>query len=109
MIRSGARRLLALVAVLVAASAAAALLGIATGAGVARSVSLGCYVVGALAGFIGFALGSRALFRPRLGEDAGTMAADELRESRAVAALLMIAGVGMVMLGVAIDPHAQLV
>jgi hypothetical protein len=108
-IRSGTRRLVALVAALAAAAAAAALLGIATGAGVARSVALGCYVVGSLTGFIGFAVGSRGLHRLRRATAPDTVPVEDLQESRVVAALLMLVGVVFVLLGVAVDPRAHLV
>ena len=108
MIRSGARRLLVILLVLVAAALAAALVGMALGSSVGRSLALGFYFVGSLAGFIGFALGSRGLFRPRHLEE-GTGTAGEADDSRAVAGLLMIAGVVLVRVGVAVDPRTQLV
>ncbi len=106
MIWSAARRLLILVGVLIAAAAVVAVLaGLVTGSGVARSAALGCYLVGSLAGLLGFVLGSRQMFRatPQPGALLEPVPA---WETRAVAALLMICGVVLVLVGAAFDPGA---
>lgn len=111
MIRSGARRLLAFTASLAAGSAAvAALLGLATGNGVARPIGLAYYAIGSVTAVIGFALGSQGLFRPPPRRNAPERrSAEEVRESRVIAALLMLVGVLLVVLGIAVDPNARLV
>jgi hypothetical protein len=106
-IRAASRRLLILVAVLIAASAAiAALAALATGDGAARSAALGCYLVGATAGLFGFVLGSRRMFRPTA-QPGSFFEPLPAREGRAVAALLMICGVLLILLGAAFDPGAS--
>jgi hypothetical protein len=105
-IRSGARRLLVLLGVLAALAGLVGLIGIATGAEAARSLAIGCYLIGSATGIVGFALGSRGFFS-RPGSDPEVDA--ERQDRRAVAAVLMVAGVALVLVGTAIDPHAQLV
>ena len=112
MIRSGARRVLTLVALLALGSAAiAAALGLATGSGVARPIGVAYYAIGSVTALIGFALGSRGLFRapPRRDLPPEPRSADEVRESYAVSALLMLVGVLLIVLGIAVDPNARLV
>jgi hypothetical protein len=97
---------LILVVVLVAGSAVVGLLaGIATGAGAARSAALGCYLVGSVTGLIGFVLGSRRMFRPTPRPGA-LVEPVPVGETRAVAALLMLCGVVLVLIGAALDPGA---
>jgi hypothetical protein len=109
-IRSGARRLFALIGLLVAGSAlVAALLGLATGNGVARPIGLAYYAIGSLTALAGFALGSQGLLRPPRRNEPERRSVEEMRESRTIAALLMLVGVAVVVLGIAVDPNARLV
>lgn len=112
MIRAGARRVLVVLAVLAGVSATLALLlGFAAGVGPARAAALGCYVVGAAAGFIGFLLGSRRFFRrdDLPGDQSPRDAAGRARDARALAALLMLSGVALVLVGAAFDPGATVI
>jgi hypothetical protein len=110
MIRSGARRVLVIIAALAAVSIViGAVLGLAGGFGGARSLALGFYLVGAAAGFVGFILGTSRLLRSKtaLGTELVQDRTEESRESRALATLLMVIGVGFVFIGVAFDPDAN--
>ena len=110
MIRSVARRAslpILLIACAVALVAAVALLA---GASLQRAVALGLYAAGSFLAVIGFALGSRSLFRP-----AGQPSSDGsghrpgLWESKEADALLIVAGLALLAAGIAVDPRARLI
>jgi hypothetical protein len=112
MIRAGARRVLVVLIVLAGGSAALGIvLGLSAGISAARAAALGCYLVGAAAGFVGFILGSRRFFRRDVlpGDTSSPDPAASARDSRALAALLMLSGVALVLIGAAFDPGATVV
>jgi hypothetical protein len=111
-ILAGARRVLVVLVVLMGMSAIlAVVLGLSAGVGAARAVALGCYFVGVASGFVGFILGSRRFFRrdELPGEGHSLDGTDKARDSRALAALLMVSGVALVLIGAAFDPGAKVV
>jgi hypothetical protein len=112
MIRAGARRVLVVLTALAGGSAAlAVVLSLSPGIGAARAAALGCYIVGAAAGFVGFILGSRRFFRrdDLPGDQSLPEPAAGTRDTRALAALLMLSGVTLVLVGAAFDPGARVV
>ena len=112
MIRAGARRVLVVLIALAGGSVAlAVVLGLSAGFGAARAAALGCYIVGAGAGFVGFILGSRRFFlRDDVpGDPSSRDPAHSASDSRALAALLMLSGVALVLVGAAFDPGARVV
>jgi hypothetical protein len=105
MISAGARRVLVVLIALAAGSAAlAVVLSLSPGIGAA-------YIVGAAAGFVGFILGSRRFFRrdDLPGDQSSRDPADRARDTRALAALLMLTGIALVLVGAAFDPGARVV
>jgi len=98
---------LALIAVSVAAVAAVAVLA---GSAPERAVAIGLYALGAFLAILGFALGSRNVFRAadpsseHVGGDAG-----RLWETKEAAVVLIVLGLVLLVLGTAVDPNARLV
>lgn len=115
MTRALARRL---VLPFAAAAAAVALLGLlgalVSDAGVGRSVSLAFYLAGVVTFLLGLLAGLHGPLRRERGEvgrGAGVRAAqgDEIRETRAIALLLLVAGLALLVIGLAVDPRVQVV
>ena len=104
---SRARISLLLIGAAVVIVALIALLG---GASSERAAAIGFYAVGGFLAIIGFALGSRNLFRPRerkaLQKTGGTA---DLWETIEAAAVLIVLGLALLVVGVAVDPHARLI
>jgi hypothetical protein len=75
-----------------------------------RALAIGLYALGAFLAVIGFALGSRNVFRAadpssdRVGADA-----ERLWETREAAVVLIVIGLALLVLGTAVDPNARLV
>jgi hypothetical protein len=92
-------------------AAIALVLGLALGAGVSRSISVGWYVVGSAILIGGFFVGNRGPTRPQ-GEGWFAFStrrwirwasADEQRESVSLSALLIVLGLVLILLGAAAD------
>jgi hypothetical protein len=112
MLRAALRRLSLLFVSVAGGSAAVALVvGLAAGAGVLRSVSVGWYLVGCALLIAGFFVGNRGPTRPQ-GEGWFAFStrrwirwasADEQRESVSLSALLIVLGLVLILLGAAAD------
>ena len=96
---------LVLISGAVAAVAAVAALA---GSSADRAVAIGLYALGAFLAVIGFALGSRNLFRA---QDHSIALADpvHLWETKEAAVVLIVIGLVLLMLAVAVDPNARLI
>jgi hypothetical protein len=117
MIGAALRRFSILLVTVAGGSALVALvLGVAAGAGVSRSVSLGWYLVGSVLLVGGFFVGNRGPSRPQ-GE--GWLAfstrrwvrwagAEEQQESISLSAILVVLGFVLILLGVAADTRYAL-
>ncbi len=109
MIGAAARRFtVILVAVGVTAAAAGSLIGVATGDPARRGAALGLYGVGAFCTVIGAGLVVRNTFQ-QLGP--GAAAADRAEApaaDRELAAVLIVLGLVLVVVGIAVDPRARL-
>jgi len=110
---AAARRFAVIVAALIGGTAALALLvGVAFGAGVSRSLSLGWYIVGSILLISGFFVGNRGPTRPQ-GEGflspfsmrrwVRWATPDEQRESISLSAVLVVLGFLLIALGVLAD------
>ena len=108
MIRAVARR--ALVPLLLLAGGVAAVTGVAVLAGESaeRAVAVGLYAVGALIAILGFALGSRNFFRSTRHARSEEEGLSRLSETNEAAALLIVIGLVLLLVGTAVDPHARL-
>jgi hypothetical protein len=110
LIRAAARRALLPVAIIVGAVFVVAAVAVLAGSHVQRALALGLYAVGAFMAIVGFALGSRGLFRSvdrqRPETDGGISV---LWETTEAAALLIVVGLVLLIAGTAVDPHARLV
>lgn len=111
----GARRLAIIyVAILAGTVAVSALLGLAAGASVARSIAVGLYVVGSVFLVGCFVVGARGPLRGsgQRGENVPVVGArrlrratqDERTESSRTAILLFVLGLTLVILGSLLDP-----
>jgi hypothetical protein len=107
---------LLLVVTAVGTALVALLLGIASGAGVSRSVSLGWYLVGSLLLVGGFFVGNRGATRPK-GEGwfpfstqrwVRWAGAEEQQESISLSAILVVLGFVLILLGVFADTRYSL-
>lgn len=78
-------------------------IGLAAGAPILRALSLGFYAVGCLAMLVGFGFGTQNPFRG-LPERRGP---EHYRESRVLAALLIVGGLGLILIGVAFDSRVH--
>lgn len=109
MIGAAARRFtVILLAVGVLAAAGGSLLGVATGDSARRGAALGLYAVGAFCTVIGAGLVVRNTFQ-QLGPGAAARDRTEAPATdRELAGVLMVLGVVLVVVGVAVDPHAKL-
>lgn len=126
MLRAGLRRfaLLLLLAVGVT-SALSLLLGLAAGASLARSVSVGLYLVGTFLLVAGFFVGNRGPARMKGADDAGPVAGmfgigigarrlrwatpEEQEESLASSAVFVVLGIVLILLGILVDGRIELV
>jgi hypothetical protein len=118
MVRAALRRLSILLVTVAAGSAAFALVvGLAAGAGVWRSVSVGWYLVGSVLLIGGFFVGNRGPTRPQ-GEGWSPFSmkrwsrwasAEEQRESISLSALLVVLGFVLIILGVVADTRYRLI
>lgn len=92
-------------------------LGLLTHASISRAVSLGFYLVGAFLVVIGFAGGSRGPFRPeaddhggiKLGRTLRRASLEELNDTISLAALVVVIGLVLLVIGVAVDSRYTLV
>ena len=120
MYRAAAARFAKLLVLAAAGSAAVALpVGLALGAGVSRSVSLGWYCVGAFCMLGGFLVGNRGPARST--EQQGWMpfslrsrslrraTRDEQEESINFSAVLIVLGFALILLGIAADTRYRLI
>ena len=90
--------------------------GLLTHRSLDRAVSLGFYLVGAFIAVIGLAGGSRGPFRtvhddqpaPRLSRRLRRATLEELNESMSLAAVAIVIGIALVVIGVAIDSRYAL-
>jgi hypothetical protein len=98
---------LALVTGAVAAVAAVALLA---GSAPERAVAIGLYALGAFLAVIGFALGSRNLFRAA-DHPSAPVGGDAVRlwETKEAAVVLIVLGLALLAAGIAVDPRARLI
>jgi hypothetical protein len=104
------RALLLPLALLTGAVAAVAAVALLAGSSPERSVAIGLYALGAFLAIIGFALGSRNMFRP--GDHPSTDAGGDafrIWETREAAVVLIVIGLVLVVLGTAVDPNARLI
>jgi sugar phosphate permease len=118
MVRAALRRLSILLVTVAAGTAAFALLvGLAAGAGVWRSVSVGWYLAGSVLLIGGFFVGNRGPTRPQ-GEGWSPFSmkrwsrwasAEEQRESISLSAILVVLGFVLILLGVVADTRYRLI
>ncbi|HZT91727.1 MAG TPA: hypothetical protein VFA05_06800 [Gaiellaceae bacterium] len=116
MIRAAIRRVLVLVGVIAAGTVVGStILGLIAGSGLARSISVGFYVVGTAVLVGSFVMGSRGPLRPEWGEGGRPSGAilpravrratpEERTESVRVSLLLFALGIGLVLVGALVDP-----
>ena len=118
MIRAALRRLSIMLAAIAGGTAAVALLlGLALGAGVSRSVSLGWYVVGSAILVGGFFVGNRGPTRPQgegwfplsLNRWVRWATPEEQVESISLSALLVVLGFVLIVLAILADRRYSLV
>ncbi len=108
MILAGVRRLLIVLGALVGGTTVvAALLGVATGSSLNRSISLGLYAVGSFCTIIGFAMTMRGALRPR--ERGGQPVVEDAGSARAASGLLITAGIVIMLVGMAVDSRVRVV
>jgi hypothetical protein len=117
-VRAAARRFGLLIGVLAGGTAVVSLvLGLALGSGVARSLSLGWYIVGSVLLISGFFVGNRGPARPQ-GEGWSVFGLrrwvrwatpEEQRESLSLSAVLVALGFLLIALGVLADTRYTLV
>lgn len=100
------RALLLPLALLTGGVVAVAAVALLAGSAPERAVAIGLYALGAFLAVIGFALGSRNMFRPG---DHSSADADRLWETREVTVVLIVIGLVLVILGTAVDPNARLI
>ena len=103
------RALLLPLALLTGAVAAVAAVALLAGSSPERVVAIGLYALGAFLAIIGFALGSRNMFRP--GDHSSADAGGEIRlwETKEATVVLIVIGLVLVILGTAVDPNARLI
>ena len=85
---------------------AVAAVALLAGSAPERAVAIGLYALGAFLAVIGFALGSRNMFRPG---DHSSADADRLWETKEATVVLIVIGLVLVILGTAVDPNARLI
>jgi hypothetical protein len=112
-----------LVAAAVTVGVLAALMGLALGASLTRSVSVAYYVVGAFVVVLGFFAGTRGPLRPRGAEEGGdpvtglfglgiaargarVATEGERKDSIATAGMFLTVGIWLILLGVVVDSSA---
>jgi dipeptide/tripeptide permease len=104
------RALVLPLALIIGAVAAVAAVAALAGSSPERAVAIGLYAVGAFLAVIGFALGSRNLFRAAdhpsadLGGDTS-----RLWETKEAAVVLIVIGLVLLVLGTGVDPNARLI
>jgi dipeptide/tripeptide permease len=104
------RALLLPLALIIAAVAAVAALALLAGSSPERAVAIGLYALGAFLGIIGFALGSRNLFRAADHPSADPGGdASRLWETKEAAVVLIVIGIVLLLLGTAVDPNARII
>ena len=87
-----------------------AAVGALAGSSLERSVAIGLYALGAFLAVIGFALGSRNLFRAADHSNADTGGdPSRLWELKEAAVVLIVVGLVLLLLGTAVDPNARLI
>jgi len=97
---------LLLLGAVLAVAAVAAL----AGSGVERSLALGLYAVGSLLTIFGFGLGTRNLFRSAQSAHADEQAGvSRFGETMEAAAVMIVLGIVLLLLGTAADPNARLI
>lgn len=124
--RAAARRILLLFgSAIVVVAAVSALVGLAVGAGAARSAATGLYLVGCFLVVLGVFAGIRGPLRPAgeegEGEPLGSLlgvgifskgarraTGEERADARATAWLFLAVGMGMILVGIALDPRTHL-
>jgi hypothetical protein len=104
------RALLFPLALITGAVAAVAAIAVLAGSAPERAVAIGLYALGAFLAIIGFALGSRNLFRAadHPSADVGGEAA-RVWETKEAAVVLIVLGLVLLVLGTAVDPNARLI
>jgi hypothetical protein len=109
-IQKAARRAFLPILLIAGAVAVVAAVAALAGSSFERAVALGLYAVGSFMTIVGFALGSRNLFRIAPGvrseEQEGLSRVWETTEA---AAVLMVLGLLIVLAGTAVDPNARLI
>lgn len=124
---AGLRRLaILLVATALGIGVVAALIGLAVGSSLGRSISVAYYVVGALLLVLGFFAGNRGPLRPRAPDEAGdpimglfgvgigtrgarVATAGERKDSVATAGIFLAVGIWLILLGIVIDGSVAVV
>jgi hypothetical protein len=106
-ILAGARRFLLIIGVLTGGTAAgAAAIGLVSGNGLNRTISLGFYAIGSFCTIVGFALTMRGALRPGTPTEDGS---DDVAALRGTSALLISAGLILVVLGVVVDSRVRVI
>lgn len=110
MIRTAARRAIYPLLLVTGAVAAVSAVAALAGSSFERAVAVGLYAVGSFMTIVGFALGSRSLFRStRHSSSNEEETFSRLWETSEAAAVLVVIGVVLVLAGTAMDPHARLI
>lgn len=110
MIRRALRRAFLPVALVAGAVAIVAAVALLAGSSLPRALALGLYGVGSFMAIVGFALGSRGLFRSadhKRPDASGGLSG--LWETTEAAALLIVIGLVLLAFGVAVDPRVRLI
>ncbi len=106
---AGRRALLPLLLVAFAVVVVAAV-AILAGSSFQRAIALGLYAAGSFLTTIGFALGSRSLFRPaEKPPPSPTGRPLSLWETKEADAVLLVAGLLVLAAGIAVDPRVRLI
>jgi hypothetical protein len=84
------------------------LLALVTGSSARRGAALGLYSVGALCTVLGVGVAFRNSLQRRTGGDASVEAPETTVVDRELAAILIVLGLLLLVLGVAVDPQAEL-
>jgi hypothetical protein len=111
----GVLRFVSLVAVVAAIAGIVGAIALALGNDAARAVALVLYILGALLGIVGFAAGTRGPLRPIGGEapiiPRGVRRAslEEVVDTMRTSAFFLVAGLVLLVIGIAVDPRHDLV
>jgi len=109
-IGTAARRAFLPFVLIIGAVAGVSAVAALTGTSFDRAVALGLYAVGSFMTIVGFALGSRNLFRPThhlRSEERDALS--HISDTNAASALLIVIGLVLLLAGTAVDPHKRLI